>query len=103
MGRRGLDHDRAPMMGPTRVSHYELVRLIGRGGMGEVYEAFDLELRRRVALKFLSPELARDADALARFEREARAAAELNHPHIATVHAFDRQSERPFIAMELLA
>ncbi len=90
------------LMEPTRVSHFEIVRRIGRGGMGEVYEALDLKLRRRVALKFLSPELAMDADALTRFEREALSAAELNHPHIATVYAFEQEADRPFIAMELL-
>ena len=89
-------------MEPTRVSHFEIVRLIGRGGMGEVHEAQDLKLRRRVALKFLSPELAMDQAALTRFEREALSAAELNHPHIATVYAFEQDGDRPFIAMELL-
>ncbi len=90
-------------MEPTRVSHFELIRRIGRGGMGEVYEATDLKLRRRVAIKFLSSELALDPAALTRFEREALAAAELNHPHIATVYAFEQDGDRPFIAMELLA
>jgi len=86
-----------------RVGHYELVRLIGRGGMGEVHEAVDTKLRRRVALKFLSPQLTADPAALARFEREAHAAAELTHPHIATVYAFEPDAASPFIAMELLA
>ena len=87
----------------TRISHYELGRLLGRGGMGEVYEALDLDLDRRVALKFVAPELAADAEALKRFEREARAAAALNHPHIATLYAFERDGARTFIAMELVA
>src|SRR5687767_2095375 len=90
-------------MTTTRVSHFELIRLIGRGGMGEVWEATDLKLRRRVALKFLSAELGADRQALVRFEREALSAAELNHPNIATVYAFEPEGERPFIAMELLA
>ena len=86
----------------TRISHYELGRLLGRGGMGEVYEALDLDLDRRVALKFVAPELAADADALKRFEREARSAAALSHPHIATLYAFERDGSRTFIAMELV-
>ena len=89
-------------MEPVRISHFELVRLLGRGGMGEVHEALDLKLRRRVALKFLSPELTVDDASLARFEREAHAAAELTHPHIATVYAFEPEGNTPFIAMELL-
>ncbi len=89
-------------MEPTRVSHFEIIRRIGRGGMGEVHEATDLKLRRRVALKFLSPDLAMDPEALTRFEREALSAAELNHPNIATVYAFEQEGDRPFIAMELL-
>ncbi len=86
----------------TRVSHYEVGRLLGRGGMGEVYEALDLDLGRRVALKFVAPEMASDANALQRFEREARSAAALNHPHIATLYAFERDGERTFISMELV-
>ncbi len=90
-------------MDHERISHYELLRRIGRGGMGEVWEATDLKLRRRVALKFLSAELMSEPHALERFEREALAAAELGHAHIATVYAFEPDAERPFIAMELLA
>jgi len=86
----------------TRVSHYQIGRLLGRGGMGEVFEAEDLDLKRRVALKFLAPSLASDAESTRRFEREALAAAALNHPHIATIYAFEREGRRPFIAMELV-
>jgi Tfp pilus assembly protein PilF len=89
-------------MEKTRVLHYELVRQLGRGGMGEVYEARDLELGRRVALKFVAPELSADPDSLRRFEREARSAAGLAHPHIARVHAFRRDGDRPFIDMEFM-
>jgi tetratricopeptide (TPR) repeat protein len=90
-------------MDPSQISHYRLGRLLGRGGMGEVYEAEDLDLGRHVALKFIAPELAADPDNLKRFEREARSAAALNHPHIATLYAFERDGNRPFIAMELVA
>ena len=86
----------------TRISHYEVGRKLGRGGMGEVYEAVDLDLGRRVALKFVAPELSADSESLKRFEREARSAAALHHPHIATLFAFERAEGRPFIAMELL-
>jgi serine/threonine-protein kinase len=85
-----------------RISHYEIVRPLGRGGMGEVFEAVDLHLGRRVALKFVAPAFAGDPEALRRFEREARAAAALQHPRIATLFAFDRSAERPFLVMELL-
>ncbi|MEO5617868.1 MAG: serine/threonine-protein kinase, partial [Candidatus Eisenbacteria bacterium] len=87
----------------SRVSHYEIEHLLGRGGMGEVYAATDLTLDRRVALKFVSQGLAGDEETVQRFEREARAAAALNHPHIATLYAFERDGHRPFIAMELLS
>ena len=89
-------------MEESRISHYRLGRLLGRGGMGEVYEAEDLDLGRRVALKFIAPELAADPENLKRFEREARSAAALNHPHIATLYAFERDGGRPFISMELV-
>ncbi len=89
-------------MAGERLSHYEIIRELGRGGMGEVVEAIDLDLGRAVALKFIAPAMAADPDHLRRFEREARAAASLSHPHIATVYAFEKAEGRPFIVMQLL-
>jgi len=86
----------------TQVGHYKIIKKIGAGGMGEVWLAEDTELKREVALKFLSSHLCQDDDCRTRFKREAQAAAKLNHPNIVVIHEVSEYKKRPFFAMEFV-
>ncbi|MBN2318798.1 MAG: protein kinase [Acidobacteria bacterium] len=86
----------------TKLSHYEITSQIGKGGMGEVYQATDTKLGRDVAIKVLPEEFARDADRVARFQREAKLLASLNHPNIAAIHGLEESDGTHFLVMELI-
>jgi serine/threonine protein kinase len=86
----------------SKLGSYEILAPLGAGGMGEVYRAHDAKLGREVAIKVLPAEVAEDDERLARFKREAHVLASLNHPHIAAIHGFEQDGDRPFLVLELV-
>src|SRR6516165_9913790 len=86
----------------TRLAHYEITAHLGSGGMGKVYQATDLKLGRSVALKFLPEAFVQDIERAARFEREARVLASLNHPHIAAIYDLAHFGDARFLVLELV-
>src|ERR1051326_7544566 len=87
----------------TKLGHYEIISHIGSGGMGDVYQATDTKLGRSVAIKFLPEAFSHDGERLARFQREARVLASLNHSNIAAIHGLEEISGRHFLVMELVS
>src|SRR5262245_61108466 len=86
----------------TKLAHYEITSHIGSGGMGDVYQATDTKLGRSVAIKFLPEAFSQDSERVARFQREARVLASLNHPNIAAIYGLDESGERKFLVLELV-
>jgi serine/threonine protein kinase len=91
-----------PVTAGKRIGSYEVLSVIGKGGMGEVYRARDTRLDRHVAIKTLPDEFEKDPDRLARFEREAKLLASLNHPNIATIHGLEYANDTHFLVLELV-
>ena len=90
------------MQSGTQLGHYEILSALGKGGMGEVWRARDSKLGREVAIKTLPEEFAKDEQRLARFEREAKLLASLNHPNIAAIHGFEEDNGTHFLVLELV-
>src|SRR5437773_9436675 len=86
----------------SKLAHYEITSHLGSGGMGDVYQATDAKLGRSVAIKILPEAFSHDADRVARFEREARVLASINHAHIAGIHGLEESGEFKFLVMELV-
>src|SRR5207247_1627189 len=103
---KNVGHEPIPLTKGARLGPYEIISALGEGGMGEVYRARDPQLERELAIKILAPHLARDSGALARFEREAKAASALNHPHIVHIYEIGEAETASgtvrYIAMELV-
>ena len=86
----------------SKLGQHEIISSLGAGGMGEVYRARDTKLGREVAIKLLLEEVSQDSERLARFDREAKVLASLNHPNIATLYGFEREDDTNFLVMELV-